>query len=77
MDLHKAVPADLILGRHVWQGRAGPCRRRPRRVSFASLFLLALLFPFLFWALTSIPRSRPKPWGRLCGFVAVAALVFF
>lgn len=22
MDLHKALPADMILGRHVWQGRA-------------------------------------------------------
>lgn len=55
MDLHKALPDNLILGRQ------GPGLAEGSSLLSASLFLLHLLLPSLFWALSSVCRAGTSP----------------
>lgn len=68
MDLNKALPAELVLGR---EGRQAGL---PFLLWSAAFLLLALLFPPLGSDLDPVGPAY-KPWDRLCSFVA--ALVFF
>lgn len=76
MDLHKALPDYLILGKQEEQDQALQKETEQGLPFLFCLPLFLLLFPSLFWAPTCVHGAGTSPRTN-CGFVAAAALVFF